>query len=209
MSTPTSQRSLKEKHRQEREDMILQVAEEVLARKGYHDMSIDEIAEQVGISKGTVYLHFASKEELVLALFERDMRRFLQMMEAIIASSKGPRAKLEELFRTMYRGVLGKKFQMLSAISASPALRKLFEEQHERMKAFSERPVAEVRALLEAGKTTGEFDATLPTEVMLVTFFGMFSPQGHQRFQTINTQLSPDEIVAALERIYFRGIAAH
>jgi AcrR family transcriptional regulator len=202
-------RSLKDKQRQAREEMILQAAEELLAEKGYHDTSIDEIGARVGISKATVYLHFKTKEELVLALFERDMRRFLQMMEAIVASSKGPRAKLEELFRTMYRGMLGKKFQMLSAVASSPALRKLFEEQHERLHALSERPIAEVRALLEAGKVTGDFDPTLPTEVMLVTFFGMLSPQAYQRFVENTALLAPEELVNALERIYFKGIAAH
>src|SRR5581483_8243141 len=60
--------SLKERQRQEREQLILRAARELLMERGYHDMSIDEIAERVGISKGTVYLHFASKEDLVLAL---------------------------------------------------------------------------------------------------------------------------------------------
>ncbi|MFL5699301.1 MAG: helix-turn-helix domain-containing protein, partial [Ktedonobacteraceae bacterium] len=58
-------RTLKERQRQEREALILQAAEEVLIEKGYHEMSMDEIAARVGISKGTVYLHFASKEDLV------------------------------------------------------------------------------------------------------------------------------------------------
>lgn len=209
MSSATDARSLKDKQREERADMILQAAEELLAEKGYHDTSIDEIGARVGISKATVYLHFKTKEELVFALFERDMQKFLQMMEAIVASPKGPRARLEEMFRTMYKGVLSKKFQMISTISASPALRKMFEEQHERLKALSEQPVAEVRTLLEAGKVTGDFDPTLPTEVMLSTFFSLLSPHVHQRLFANTSQLSPEELVSALERIYFKGIAAH
>src|SRR5207302_10908597 len=78
MQPVTAPRSLKEKQRQEREALILQVAEEVLMEKGYHEMSIDEIATRVGIAKGTVYLHFSSKEDLVVAIFERDMQKFLQ-----------------------------------------------------------------------------------------------------------------------------------
>jgi AcrR family transcriptional regulator len=210
MTSVSDARSLKDKHRQAREDMILQVAEEFLAEKGYHDTSIEEIGAQVGISKATVYLHFKTKEELVLALFERDMHRFLAMMETIVASSKGPRAKLEELFRMMYLGVLGKKFQMLSAVGTSPALRKLFEEQHECMRAMSERPRAEVRTLLEVGKVTGEFDPTLPTDVMLVTFFSMLSHHSYQRFLTANTTpLTPEVLIDALARIYFNGISTH
>src|SRR5713226_1799238 len=73
--------SLKEKQRQEREALILQVAEEVLLEKGYHEASIDEIASRVGIAKGTVYLHFPSKEDLVVAIFERDMQQLLQYID--------------------------------------------------------------------------------------------------------------------------------
>src|SRR2546429_5170440 len=77
-------RSLREKQRQEREALILQAAEEVLVEKGYHETSMDEIAARVGIAKGTVYLHFPSKEDLVVAIFARDMQKFLQAVEAAI-----------------------------------------------------------------------------------------------------------------------------
>src|SRR5712692_7340143 len=77
MQPVTAHRSLKEKQRQEREALILQAAEEVLMENGYYEMSMDEIAMRVGIAKGTVYLHFPSKEDLVIAFFKLSMGRFL------------------------------------------------------------------------------------------------------------------------------------
>ncbi|HEX6109636.1 MAG TPA: helix-turn-helix domain-containing protein, partial [Ktedonobacteraceae bacterium] len=82
MQPVTAPRSLKEKQRGEREALILQVAEEVLMEKGYYETSIDEIAARVGIAKGTVYLHFPSKEDLVIAIFERDMQQLLQYIDS-------------------------------------------------------------------------------------------------------------------------------
>jgi AcrR family transcriptional regulator len=61
MSVADGPRSLKDRQREERERLILEAAEELLAEKGYHEMSIDDIAARVGVSKGTVYLHFPSK----------------------------------------------------------------------------------------------------------------------------------------------------
>ena len=81
MQPLTAPRSLKEKQRQEREALILQAAEEVLTEKGYYETSIDEIAARVGIAKGTVYLHFPSKEDLVVAIFERDMHKLVELVE--------------------------------------------------------------------------------------------------------------------------------
>src|SRR5579863_2249574 len=69
--------SLKEKQRREREELILQAAEEVFQEKGYYEASMDEIAARVGIAKGTIYTHFPGKEELVIELFNRSMQRLL------------------------------------------------------------------------------------------------------------------------------------
>ena len=104
MQPVTAPRSLKEKQRKEREALILQVAEDVLIEKGYYETSIDEIAARVGIAKGTVYLHFPSKEDLVFAIFERDMQNIVEYVEAIIFSSLTSRAKLEAIFQLLYGG---------------------------------------------------------------------------------------------------------
>jgi TetR/AcrR family fatty acid metabolism transcriptional regulator len=81
MSTTTGIRSLKERQRQEREELILQSAQALLLEKGYHEMAMEEIAARVGISKGTVYLHFPSKEDLVFALLLRSMHQFLDSIK--------------------------------------------------------------------------------------------------------------------------------
>src|SRR5690349_7824505 len=101
----TSRSSLKERQRQERENLILQVAEEVLLEKGYHETSMDEIAARVGVAKGTVYLHFPGKEELVVAIFARTMEAFLEGVESVIAEKPTNRAKLEALLHFMYTGL--------------------------------------------------------------------------------------------------------
>ncbi len=50
---------------------ILDAALDVFSSKGYHDTRIDEIAEQSGTSKGSIYFHFPNKERLFLALTDQ------------------------------------------------------------------------------------------------------------------------------------------
>src|SRR5437879_8150001 len=97
MQSVTAPHSWKEKQRQEREALILQVAEEVLVEKGYYETSIDEIASRVGIAKGTVYLHFPSKEELVFALVMREVKQVIADAEAIASSEGSAQSKLERI----------------------------------------------------------------------------------------------------------------
>ncbi len=105
--TGTPHRSLKERQRQERAALILQAAEEVLAEKGYHETSMDEIAARVGVAKGTVYLHFPSKEDLVFALFEQELVIFNSMDARQLLQEKKLhlRDRMERL-AAIIRGVL-------------------------------------------------------------------------------------------------------
>jgi AcrR family transcriptional regulator len=47
---------------------LLKAAGSVFARRGYHEATLDEIADKAGLSKGALYYNFASKEDLFLAL---------------------------------------------------------------------------------------------------------------------------------------------
>ena len=52
-------------------DAILDATDDLLIKFGYKKMTIDDLAREVGIGKGTVYLHFPSKEEIALSHIDR------------------------------------------------------------------------------------------------------------------------------------------
>lgn len=56
--------NMKERVKALREETILEAAKELIERKGYAAMTLDELTEMVGISKPTLYLHFRSKEDV-------------------------------------------------------------------------------------------------------------------------------------------------
>jgi AcrR family transcriptional regulator len=58
-----------------RRDSILSAARWVFARQGYAETLVDDIADQAGIAKGTLYLYFRSKEEIYMAALLQDARR--------------------------------------------------------------------------------------------------------------------------------------
>ena len=47
---------------------ILDAAEQVFARQGFHTTTMEEVADECGWSKGTLYLHFKSKEDLFFSV---------------------------------------------------------------------------------------------------------------------------------------------
>jgi len=202
-------RSLKEKQRQERENLILQVAEEVLLEKGYYETSMDEIAARVGIAKGTLYLHFARKEDLVFALLERELHTVLLMVEHANSMEGNAQEKLAFIFNSLYQELFGKRAQLMYVLYNSTELKSVLLKYvlQEKQGDTLNRIVASVTALLEEGKAAGMFDPTLPTAVMLNIFFSVLSPRAYKNL-VLDKKMPPDELVRCVERIYFRGIAA-
>jgi TetR/AcrR family transcriptional regulator, fatty acid metabolism regulator protein len=208
MQPKTEPRSLKEKQRQEREALILKAAEDVLMEKGYHETSIDEIAARVGIAKGTVYLHFPSKEDLVIAIFEHDMQQLLQYVDTTMSSALTSHGKIEAIFDLMHGGIISKRVQLLDSISNSAGLRHLLFEKKGCLREKWDQLSARLNSLLEEGKAAGEFDSTLPTMVMLSAFYSLLSPKSYERLME-EGQMSAEEVERNLKRIYFKGISAN
>ena len=207
MSVADGPRSLKDRQREERERLILEAAEELLAEKGYHEMSIDEIAARVGVSKGTVYLHFPSKEELVLAQLERGMRRFIQSADVVLTSAASPSEKLRSLIELIYGQTFRERSQFFTSIQENAELRNRLmdrkREFHEQWEALSQR----VTQAFDDGKAQGEFDATIPTPLLVSMFWSLLSPHTYERVIE-QEQMSIEEMVSHLSRFFFKGLAA-
>lgn len=67
---------------QDREERLLATARQTILSDGYHGLNMDRLAEQIGVSKGTVYNHFACKEEIIIALAVQTMRKRLQLFQS-------------------------------------------------------------------------------------------------------------------------------
>ena len=203
--TSEQAQTLKEKQRQERERLILAAAEEVLYEKGYHDTSIDEIAARVGVAKGTVYLHFPSKEELVFAVFLHNFDAFVRAIDEALSEAMLPRQQLETILTCMYGGFYIKQIQLLYN---SVDMKRLFEARREQEPRPWEQLAARIASILEAGKARGDFDAVTPTAVQVATFFSLLSPRSYERL-VLGEHMDVQELVQHLKHIYFNGIMAH
>src|SRR5215469_5043670 len=208
MESITVPRSLKERQRQEREALILKAAEEVLLEKGYHETSMDEIATRVGIAKGTVYLHFQSKEDLVIAIYQREMLQLLQYIDSTMDSQLTARGKVEAIFDLMHGEMMSKRTRLLFSISDSAGLKHLLVEKKGRLRETWDQLTTRLSSLFEEGKAEGAFDSTLPTLVMVSAFYSLLSPKSYHRLTT-EGQMNGEDVATNLKRIFLNGISTN
>jgi AcrR family transcriptional regulator len=88
-----------------REEEILAAAARVFREKGYHGASIRDIADSVGLLKGSLYHYIRSKEDLLARLFDGALEGTVSELETIAAADATPRERLREMVKTYVRAV--------------------------------------------------------------------------------------------------------
>ena len=86
-------------------DAILDATDRLLARYGYKKMTIDDLAQEVGIGKGSVYLHFSSKEEIALSHIDRIIDRLKENLTVIAEKPLSVEERLRKMLieRVIFR----------------------------------------------------------------------------------------------------------
>jgi AcrR family transcriptional regulator len=77
-------------------DGILEAAARIFGEKGYHATSMHDIAESVHLQKASLYHHFNSKQEILIALIDHALDLINSRLEAVLALSCSPDEKLRQ-----------------------------------------------------------------------------------------------------------------
>ena len=75
--------------RSARRRLILSATSSLLENWSLHDVNVDRIAELAGLSKGTVYLYFRTREELILEVFDHHHGRWLERFASAVLEAPG------------------------------------------------------------------------------------------------------------------------
>jgi AcrR family transcriptional regulator len=143
-------------------EAILDATDRFLARYGYKKMTIDDLAQEVGIGKGSIYLHFTSKEEIVLSHIDRIIERLKEELKRIAAQDISPEERLQKMLvtRVLFRFDSVQHYtQSLNDLLAAVRPKLLSRRKH----YFAEE--AEIFAsVIEEGNEADVFESESPIE---------------------------------------------
>lgn len=89
-------------HKSIKKEVILQVAKKFFIEKGYHKTNLDEIAKNLNIAKGTIYLYFKSKSELFISVLEQDLKVICEDIRIVMNSNLEPKLKIEKFIDILW-----------------------------------------------------------------------------------------------------------
>lgn len=136
-------------------------AAKLFARKGYHGTSIGEIAEALGVQKGSLYAHIASKQDLLYETMREGAAAFHGALDAIPESTPVP-----ERVRLVLRGHLRVVAEQLDVATVFvQEWRYLEGERREEIVAERRRYEERIRDLFREGRELGELRADLDEAV--------------------------------------------
>ena len=190
---------------QAREDAIVATVKRLLASKGFDQMTVDEVAAEVGIAKASLYKHFASKEALAAAAMKQTMDMALATVEAERQrEGPSPLDRLKNVTRWTLRAQLAGDVPSLPSQNSS--LRATLLADH----GYTDRLIRLSDQLGEwilAAQEAGQLDRRLPPLAVLYTLFaracdpvlGFLKSSGHY---------SDDQIVDWVLGTCFDGLAS-
>jgi AcrR family transcriptional regulator len=141
-------------------EAILDAADRRLARFGYKKMTVDELATDAGIGKGTVYLHFDSKEEVVLSHIDRIVDRLCLRLEQIAASGGSAEARVKAML--VERVIFRLKAVQHYTEAINDVLKDIRPRLLERRARHFEREARLLQEVLAEGRAHGDFEVPRP-----------------------------------------------
>ncbi len=87
----------REREKEQRRQAIVNAAEKIFFSKGYEKSTMDDVAAESELSKGTLYLYFKSKEEVYLAIILRGMKLLRSMFEEAVSQKINGLEKVREI----------------------------------------------------------------------------------------------------------------
>ncbi len=154
----TIERKLTRAEQKERRPLqILDAAFEEFVTHGYAAARVEDIAARVGVTKGTVYVYFETKERLFEAMIRHISVSFAEIMDTSEKLIGTPAERLETLLRLLYdRDGRGPRELLRMVISEGPKFPEMIA-RHE--KEFIEPLMRKISAILQEGVAAGQFRA--------------------------------------------------
>ena len=187
------------KRPKERKGELLEAARAVFARKGISNATVDDITARAGVSKGTFYLYFKSKDQIVGSLWEQYVEGFLEITETALADDGKQR---------VWHAVLWKIFEQLvgHALQHAELHRVIYRSADAQALEFcrriNQKVIARITEAVRDGVDSGQIKLSQPELMARLLYHGTDGVL-HDAIMSV-TGLNETEVLRAVRELYIK-----
>ena len=150
----------------ERTSQIITAAEDVFTKKGFAEARMDDIAEETGLSKGSLYNYFKSKDDLIIAILDRIFQREFKTFDELDYSKMSSTEIVNHFVDTIAKDI---KLMLRLMPIAYEFLALAFRNKtvQKALKVYVNRYMNILVPIIENGIASGEFKEVDPKEVAI------------------------------------------
>jgi AcrR family transcriptional regulator len=200
----------KEREKLARKKAIVDAAREVFFKNGFQATTMDQIAEVADLSKGSLYLHFPTKEELYVTILIEGLEMLCRRFEKAVTGVKDWETQIRNIGNAYYAFYYGEKnyFQILFLLQHGEIAPKVSDELRQ---ACFEKGVSCLNILckaIETGMTEGEIEGQNAMELAVILWgavngiFLLYEEEDYN--QIISTPL--DQIIQTSIALLINGL---
>lgn len=160
-------------YKAEVKEKIIHAAIESFSQTGYDRTKMEDIAKRLGLSKGTIYLYFKSKEDLFIAICEDNIQRSDKEDAGLFVRKENVATDAEQIYDNIRRREQGNDRVMLEMVAESarnPKLKKAMYELHAKV---HEHVMQNVRTKVEEGFLKKDADAASLAIALVALYDGL------------------------------------
>lgn len=182
---------------EKRKDEVIRVAARLFAAKGYYATTLDQIAEEIGVTKPALYYYITSKEDILRTIINRIMEPMMEVSQ-VGRSTLPPREKMAKMIRILVQFSAGRRETTLIAFEQANILPKRSQDALRRRQK-------EVEEVVQKTLTEGVDQGIFAVDDVKITCFAVLAVANWTYRWYEPGGLTPDEIANQFIKLLERG----
>lgn len=191
-----------------RKKEILEAALALFAEKDFHEVTVDEIAERVGLSKGTLYLYFENKESLFFSIIQEKTDALFNRLQAVAKKEAPFIERLEEFIRS-YLGFFDEHKHYFKIVHCEKS--RMDKHYTDRLKAHMIKSFDDFEEMMQAFIIEGQIQKILRSirpDLMTKALRGLLNSFTFQCI-FLNSECSLENETPHVMDLFLNGVKAH
>lgn len=160
-------------YKAELKEKIIQAAIESFSQSGYDRTKMEDIAKRLGLSKGTLYLYFKSKEDLFIAICERNIQKSDKEDAGFFVKKENVASDAEQIYDNIRKREQGNDRVMLEMVAESARNPKLKKSMYELHQKIHDHVMQNIQAKIDAGFIRKDVDAASLAIALVALYDGL------------------------------------